>query len=58
MADEALDLQISNMRYDVTIPLLDGRVQIEGVNLKPMRIPAIGWSPARRFFISAGSWSR
>jgi 4,5-dihydroxyphthalate decarboxylase len=41
MADEGLDLQVSNMRYDITMPLFDGRVQIEGVTLKPMRIPAM-----------------
>ncbi len=41
MADEPIDLQISTMRYDHTMPLMDGRVQIEGVNLKPSRIPAM-----------------
>ena len=27
------------MRYDITLPLLDGRVEIAGVNLKPDRGP-------------------
>ncbi|HZT07703.1 MAG TPA: hypothetical protein VFC51_11780 [Chloroflexota bacterium] len=36
-----LELPIANMRYDITLPLFDGRVQIDGVTLKPMRIPAM-----------------
>ena len=30
-----MQLPISTMRYDITMPLLDGRVQIPGVELAP-----------------------
>ena len=30
-----MQLPISTMRYDITMPLLDGRVQIPGVDLVP-----------------------
>lgn len=33
-----LEVPIPTMRYDITLPLLDGRVTIEGVKLKPARI--------------------
>ena len=36
-----LELEFPIMRYDITMPLLDGRVQIDGVSLKPKRIPAM-----------------
>lgn len=38
---EALEIEFPIMRYDVTLPLFDGRVDIEGVKLKPTRIPAM-----------------
>lgn len=41
MVAEPLELEFPIMRYDVTMPLLDGRVQIDGVKLKPTRIPAM-----------------
>jgi len=33
-----LEVPIPTMRYDIAIPLLDGRVAIDGVNLKPAKI--------------------
>ena len=30
-----MQLPISTMRYDITMPLLDGRVQVPGVDLVP-----------------------
>lgn len=35
--DGEIELQIPNMRYDITMPLIDGRVTIDGVKLKPGR---------------------
>ncbi|HEX9445714.1 MAG TPA: ABC transporter substrate-binding protein [Candidatus Binatia bacterium] len=36
MADE-LELPLSEMRYDITMPLFEGRVKIDGVKLKPVK---------------------
>ena len=36
-----MDIRFPNMRYDHTMPLLDGRVEIEGVTLKPELTPAM-----------------
>jgi 4,5-dihydroxyphthalate decarboxylase len=38
---ETLELEFPLMRYDITMPLLEGRVPIEGVTLKPVRTPAM-----------------
>jgi 4,5-dihydroxyphthalate decarboxylase len=37
MGTESLEIEFPVMRYDITMPLLEGRVSIEGVNLKPVR---------------------
>ena len=37
-----MQLPISTMRYDITMPLLDGRVQIPGVELAPGPTAAMG----------------
>jgi 4,5-dihydroxyphthalate decarboxylase len=37
MSAEA-ELSIPTMRYDITLPLLDGRVTVDGVTLKPSKI--------------------
>ena len=34
---EPLEIQFPVMRYDITLPLLEGRVPIEGVILKPVK---------------------
>jgi 4,5-dihydroxyphthalate decarboxylase len=34
---EPIEIPITPMRYDITMPLLDGRVQVEGVKLIPTR---------------------
>lgn len=49
MADE-LGLGISTMPYDVTRPLLEGRVPIDGVRLRPMQTMSMVWAdlPALR----------
>ena len=36
-AIEALEIEFPLMRYDITLPLLEGRVPIEGVKLKPVK---------------------
>ena len=35
--DPLLEIEIPVMRYDITMPILDGRVTIEGVTLKPVK---------------------
>jgi 4,5-dihydroxyphthalate decarboxylase len=37
MISETLELEFPVMRYDITMPLLEGRVPIEGVRLKPVK---------------------
>jgi 4,5-dihydroxyphthalate decarboxylase len=37
MISEILELEFPVMRYDITMPLLEGRVPIEGVRLKPVK---------------------
>lgn len=37
MTGDTLEIEIPVMRYDITLPLLEGRVPIEGVRLKPVR---------------------
>jgi 4,5-dihydroxyphthalate decarboxylase len=37
MTTEILEVEFPIMRYDITIPLLEGRVPIDGVKLKPVR---------------------
>lgn len=44
MAEELLELEFPMMRYDITLPLSAGRVPIDGVKLKPTRIPAMIFS--------------
>ncbi len=34
---EMLEIEFPLMRYDITMPLLDGRVTIDGVKLKPVK---------------------
>ena len=41
MAEE-LEIQIPWMRYDLTLPLIEGRVPIEGVKLVPNRLAPAG----------------
>jgi len=36
-ASELIDIEFPVMRYDITLPLLEGRVAIEGVTLKPVK---------------------
>src|SRR5262249_56322201 len=38
---QVLDLPFPIMRYDITMPLLEGRVEIEGVRLQPTRITSM-----------------
>jgi 4,5-dihydroxyphthalate decarboxylase len=35
--DHPLDIEFPVMRYDITLPLLEGRVPIEGVKLRPIK---------------------
>jgi 4,5-dihydroxyphthalate decarboxylase len=37
MSTESLEIEFPLMRYDITMPLLEGRVAIDGVKLKPVR---------------------
>jgi 4,5-dihydroxyphthalate decarboxylase len=37
MASETLEIEFPVMRYDVTMPLLEGRVPIDGIALKPVK---------------------
>ena len=37
MSTQTLEIEFPVMRYDVTIPLLEGRVAIDGVQLKPVK---------------------
>ena len=37
MSTESLEIEFPLMRYDITMPLLEGRVSIDGVKLKPVR---------------------
>jgi 4,5-dihydroxyphthalate decarboxylase len=36
-----MDIELSQMRYDITMPLFEGRVSIEGVTFKPVRISSM-----------------
>lgn len=38
---EPLEIRVPPMRYDVALPLLEGRVQIDGVKLKISRVPGM-----------------
>ncbi len=40
-ANNLLELELPKMRYDITMPLLEGRVEIEGVKLKPVKTPVM-----------------
>lgn len=40
-ATTEIELPFPLMRYDITLPLLEGRVPIDGVKLKPVRTPAM-----------------
>jgi hypothetical protein len=35
--NELLEIEFPVMRYDITMPLLEGRVAIDGVKLKPVK---------------------
>jgi 4,5-dihydroxyphthalate decarboxylase len=37
MASASLEIEFPTMRYDITMPLLEGRVPIDGVTLKPVK---------------------
>ena len=37
MSTDTLEIEFPMMRYDITMPLLEGRVPIEGVKLKPVK---------------------
>src|SRR2546430_3489308 len=37
MTTEILEIEFPVMRYDITLPLLEGRVPIDGVKLNPVR---------------------
>lgn len=41
---DALEVRFPFMRYDIALPLLEGRVEIEGVRIKPSRVPAMIFS--------------
>lgn len=49
MASAPLELRFPIMTYDITRPLLEKRVQIEGVELKPERVPAMIFNPESPF---------
>jgi hypothetical protein len=35
--NEVIEVEFPVMRYDITLPLLEGRVPIDGVKLKPVK---------------------
>jgi len=37
VANDLLEIEFPKMRYDITMPLLEGRVDIEGVKIKPVK---------------------
>jgi 4,5-dihydroxyphthalate decarboxylase len=37
MNNSSLEIDLSQMRYDITMPLFEGRVPIDGVSLKPVK---------------------
>jgi 4,5-dihydroxyphthalate decarboxylase len=37
MTIDSLEIEFPIMRYDITLPLLEGRVPIEGIKLKPVK---------------------
>lgn len=41
MNTEALEIEFPVMRYDITLPLLEGRVAVDGVKLKPVRVSSM-----------------
>lgn len=40
-ASDLLEIQFPRMRYDITMPFLEDRVDIEGVKLKPVKTPVM-----------------
>ncbi|MGE5219227.1 MAG: hypothetical protein ACM3SP_19695, partial [Chloroflexota bacterium] len=36
-SDQPLEIEFPAMRYDITLPLLEGRVAVDGVELKPVK---------------------
>jgi len=40
-ASQALEIPFPIMRYDITMPLFEGRVEISGVRLKPVRLSSM-----------------
>ena len=42
---EPLTLSFPIMRYDIALPLLEGRIDIPGVKLEPARVPAMIFTP-------------
>ena len=41
MNTETLEIEFPVMRYDITLPLLEGRVAVDGVKLKPVRVSSM-----------------
>ena len=41
MTTESVEIEFPVMRYDITLPLLEGRVPIEGVKLKPVKVSSM-----------------
>ena len=41
MNTENLEIEFPVMRYDITLPLLEGRVAVDGVQLKPVRVSSM-----------------
>ena len=35
--DQLLEIEFPMMRYDITMPILEGRVAIDGVQLRPVK---------------------
>jgi 4,5-dihydroxyphthalate decarboxylase len=45
---EAIDIDVSEMRYDITMPLFEGKIAIEGVKLKPTKTSSMVFSDNRQ----------
>jgi len=41
MTSESIEVEFPVMRYDITMPLLEGRVPIDGVKLKPVKVSSM-----------------
>ncbi|HKY09985.1 MAG TPA: hypothetical protein VJQ55_17185 [Candidatus Binatia bacterium] len=45
MSADILEIEFPVMRYDITMPLLEGRVPIEGIKLKPVKVSSMIGKP-------------